>query len=176
MRLWISGRISSSKNRFSRTLWSGSFGDAGAPLKRRSSTLIAVVGVDVEAEYRVYFDWLDAAHGGAGISNAQGGYDLNRHRGGAGSGDLQIPQVAGGVEPAFDYDAVVGKVRGQFGAHALRADDCPLPTRGGIHLGELHHYRADRRIHVNGVVVAGELAVEIESSAGARCGDDGNGR
>ena len=97
--------------------------------------------------------------------------------GGTGFEDLEIFQVAGSVESALDDDAGVRKVRGQIGAKALRAGRCSgLGVRGGIDFGELHHDRADRCIHIDGVVVARELAVEIKRAAGARRGDDGDGR
>src|SRR5258708_40261404 len=48
--------------------------------------------------------------------------------------------------------------------------------RGGIGFGVLHHYRADCGIQIVGVVVAGELAIGVEASSGARGGDDGDGR
>ena len=48
--------------------------------------------------------------------------------------------------------------------------------RCGIGFGELHHYRSDRRIEIDGVVVAGKLAVKIKRSTGARRGDNGDCR
>jgi len=142
-----------------------------------SSVLIAVVGVDVEAEDGVDFDGLRATHGGTKLPAGQGGHDLRGHGGGAGFEDLQIFQVAGSVEFAFDHDAGVGKIGGQIGAKALRTDECAgACVRGRVGFGELHDDGADRGIDVDGVVVAGELAVEIEGSAGSRRGDDSDGR
>ena len=143
----------------------------------RRTVLIAVVGVDVEAEDGVYFNRLHTAHGGAELPGGQGSHDFRGHGGGAGFEDLEIFQVAGSVEFAFDDDAGVGKVRGQVGAQALWSDErSGERMRGGIDFGELHHYSADRRIEIDGVVVAGELAVEIKRSAGTRRGDDGDCR
>ena len=59
--------------------------------------LIAVVGVDVEAENRVDFYGLSAAGGGAEFPAGQGGHDFCGHGGGAGFEDLEIFQVAAGV-------------------------------------------------------------------------------
>jgi len=138
--------------------------------------LIAVVGVDVEAEDGIDFDGLRAAGGGAELPTAQGEHDLVGHGGGAGFEHLQISQVAGGVELAFDYDAGAGKICGKIGAKALWSGDCSgVRIRCRIDFGELHYHGADCRIDVDGVVVARELAVEIKRAAGARCGDDGDG-
>ena len=61
------------------------------------------------------------------------------------------------------------KIPGQIRAQTLRTDNRSHPgVRGGIHFGELHYYRSSRRIHIDGVVVAGELAVKIKRSAGKR--------
>jgi len=49
-------------------------------------------------------------------------------------------------------------------------------VRGWVDLGELHHDGADAGIDVDGVVIAGKLAVEIECAARARSGHDGYGR
>jgi len=54
------------------------------------TSLVAVVGVDVEAEDGVYFDRLSAAQGGAELPGAQRGHDLDGHGGGAGLEDLEI--------------------------------------------------------------------------------------
>ncbi len=133
-----------------------------------SSTLVAVASVDVEAEDGVDFYGLGAAHGGAELPTGQGSHDLRGHCGWAGFEDLEIFQIAGSIESAFDHDAGVGKVCGQIGANSLRAGGrSSLIVRGGIDFGKLHHDRADRRIHIDGVVVAGELAVEIKRAAGA---------
>jgi hypothetical protein len=55
-----------------------------------TSGLIAVVGVDVEAEDGVDFDGLGAAGGGAEFPTGQGRHDLGGHGGGAGFEDLEI--------------------------------------------------------------------------------------
>ncbi len=81
--------------------------------------LIAVVGVDVEAEDGVYFDGLSAADGGAEFPCGEGGHYFCGHGGGAGFEDLKIFQVAAGIEFAFDDYAGVGKVCGEIGAEAL---------------------------------------------------------
>jgi hypothetical protein len=139
--------------------------------------LIAVVGVDVEAEDCVDFYRLSAAHGGAELPMRQRGHDLRCHVGRARFEDLEILQLAGSIECAFDDDAGVGKAGGQIGEVASWAGEgFGLSMRGGINLGELHHDRADRSIHIDRVVVAWELAVEIKHSAGARGSDDGDGR
>ena len=86
-------------------------------------------------------------------------------------------QVAGGVECAFDDDAGVRKICGKIGAKALGAGECAGVMRGGVGIGfgELHDDHADCGVDVDGVIVAGKLAVEIESSAGTGGGDDGDG-
>ena len=138
--------------------------------------LVAVVGVDVETEDGVDFHGLGAAGGGAEFPVGESGHDFCGHGGGAGFEDLQIFQIATGVEFAFDDDAGVGKSGGEIGAEALRTGEgSGVGVRVGIGFGELHDDGADVGIDVDGVVVAGELAVEIECSAGARGGDDSDG-
>src|ERR1700683_2567012 len=95
--------------------------------------LIAVVGVDVEAEDGVYFNWLCAAHRGAELPTRQRGHDLGGHGGRAGLKHLQLSQVAGCIEFAFDYHASVSQAGGQISAQALRADRCtPAGVSSGI--------------------------------------------
>lgn len=148
-----------------------------AALKRRPSALITVVGVDTEAEDGVHFNWLLAAHGGTELPTGKGGHDFRGHGGGAGFEDLQMLQVAGSVQRASDDEARVGKVGGKVGAQALWTDQrSSLTMRGGIGFGELHDCGADWRIHVDGVVVAGELAIEIKRATGARGSNDGDRR
>jgi len=91
---------------------------------------------------------------------------------------LQISQIAGRIESAFDHDARAGKVRGQIGAKTLRANECSCARGRGCGIGfcELHYDRADSGIHIDGIVVARKLAVEIKSSAGPRSCDNGDGR
>ena len=138
----------------------------------RQWALIAVVRVDVEAEDGVHFYRLLAAHGGTEFPIGQGLHDLGRHCGRAGLKHLQISQIAGCVESALYYDAGARKIRREIGAHALRADQRACQACRWAHFGELHYCRAEIRIHVNCVVVAGELAVEVKGAAGARSGDD----
>jgi len=82
-----------------------------APLLTYPS-LKAVVGVDVEAEDGIDFDGLGAAGSGAEFPAGKCGHDFRGHGSRAGFEDLQIFQVAGGVEFAFDDDAGMGKIFG----------------------------------------------------------------
>ena len=139
-------------------------------------TLIAVVGVDVEAEDGVDFDGLGSAGGGTEFPAGEGGYDFCGHGGGAGFEDLKIFQVSRGVEFAFDNDAGVGKVGGEIGAEALGSGEWSGAGMGvGIGVGKLHDDDARGSVDIDGVVIAGEFAVEIECAAGAGSGDDGDG-
>jgi hypothetical protein len=62
-----------------------------------SLSLVAVVGVDVEAEEGVDFDGLGAARSGAEFPAGKGSHDSCGHGGGAGFQHLEIFQIAGGV-------------------------------------------------------------------------------
>ncbi len=101
--------------------WQGWMSQEAVDLEKRfSQLLIAVVGVDVEAEDGVYFYRLLAAHGGTELPAGKRGHNFRGHGGGAGLEDLKISQVAGSIEPAFDHDAGMRKIRRQIGANALR--------------------------------------------------------
>jgi len=139
--------------------------------------LEAVVGVDVEAEDGVDFDGLGAAGRGTEFPAGKCGHDFRGHGGGAGFEDLQIFQVARCVEFAFDDDAGVRKIFREIGAKALRSSErAGMGMSVGVDFGELHHDGADGGVDVDRVVIAGKLAVEIKYTAGARGGDDGDGR
>ena len=47
--------------------------------------------------------------------------------------------------------------------------------RAGIGVSKLHHDNARRGVDVDGVVIAGKFAIEIERATGAGSGDDGDG-
>src|SRR5712691_4049012 len=76
--------------------------------------LVPVVGVDVEAEEGVDFNRLCTAHGGTELPAWQRGHNLCSHSSGTGFEDLQISQVAGRIEFAFDHDTRAGKIGGQI--------------------------------------------------------------
>src|SRR5208337_1332892 len=143
----------------------------------RQWALIAVVRVDVEAEDGVDVHGLSAARGGAEFPAWQRGHDFRGHNCGSGLEDLQIFQVAGCVQFAFDDYAGAGKVCREIGAQAFGSSESSgAGMRGGIGFGELHDDSADVGVDVDGVVVAGKLAVEIKRAAGTRCRDDGDCR
>jgi hypothetical protein len=73
--------------------------------RKGQGELIAVVGVDVEAEEGIDFDGLGATGGRAELPGGECGHDSCSHDGGTGFDDLQIFQIARGVEFAFDDDA-----------------------------------------------------------------------
>lgn len=135
---------------------------SGPPAYRYQYRSIAIIGVDVEAQDGVDFYGLGAALGGAEFPGGEGGQDFGGHGGGAGFEDLEIFQVAGGVEGAFDDDAGVREIGGEIGAKTLRAGESSGVVGGEIGFGELHDCGADVGVDIDGVIVAGEFAVEIE--------------
>ncbi len=141
----------------------------------RSRSSVAIVGVDVEAEDGVNFDWVLAAGGGAELPVGKCGEELGGHGGGAGFEDLNFFEIAGGGELAFDDHAGAGQCGGKIGAEALRPGE-RAGVGVGCDFGELHDDGSVRSVDVDGVVVAGKFAVEIECAAGAGSGDDGDGR
>src|SRR5258708_1252577 len=98
------------------------------------------------------------------LPTGQRAHTFSRHATGAGFEHLEISQVARSIEFAFDDDAGMGKIARQIGAKALWASE-RSGVRGWIGLGELHNHRAERRVHIHGVIIAGKFAVEIKSSA-----------
>src|SRR5208283_116594 len=148
----------------------------GVAARCTTSALIAVVGVDVEAQDGVYLDGLIAAHRRAELPAVQRGQDLGGHGCGTGFENLEIAQIAGRFQSALHYHAGTRQIRRQIGAHPFRADQSSGSAGGRVDFGVLHHYGAQVRSHVNTVVVPGKLAVKIEDAARARSGDNGDRR
>lgn len=70
----------------------------------------------------------------------------------------------------------MGKICGEAGAEAFGSGErAGVRVGAGVGFGELHDDGASGSVDINGVVIAGKFAVEIECAAGAGSGDDGDG-
>lgn len=131
--------------------------------------LIAVVGIDPEAEDGGNLDRLLAAHGWPEFPTGQGGHHPRRERGRARFEDFKVFEFSGSIESTRDHHVGIHQAAGQIGAHLLRTEQgFGIRVVGGSRVCVLHDGLSCGGIEINRVdPVSFQQAVEVERTTGA---------
>jgi hypothetical protein len=120
---------------------------------------------------------LSTAHGRAEFPAGQRSHEFSGKIGWPRLQNLKTLQIPARVKFAFYDNARARQPDRKIGADSLRPGKsaCAWMT-AWVGVRELHHYRAQVCIDVDGVVISRKLAIEIKSAAGTGSGDDGDRR